>query len=66
MRGCEESQGYMFSYVSPEQRVPGDHPLRSVKTFADDILRNMSRTFDRGGPHSLDSLAAVLRWSPYS
>jgi len=46
MRGCEESQGYMFSYVSPEQRVPGDHPLRAVKTFADDILRNMSRTFD--------------------
>jgi len=46
MRGCQEDQGYMFSYVSPEQRVPNNHPLRSVKRFADDILHNMSLTFD--------------------
>jgi transposase len=36
----------MFSYVSPEQRVPIDHPLRSVRALVDDVLREMSREFD--------------------
>jgi transposase len=28
----------MFSYVSPEQRVPADHPLRLVRQMVDGIL----------------------------
>ena len=36
----------MFSYLSPEQRVRKDHPLRAVRTLTDDILRNMSRLFE--------------------
>jgi transposase len=36
----------MFSYVSPEQRVPQDHPLRAIRTHVDEILREMSREFD--------------------
>ncbi len=47
MRGREENQGYMFSYLSPEDRVPADHPLRRIKAMADAALRKLSRTFDR-------------------
>ncbi len=47
MRGHEENQGYMFSYLSPEDRVPSDHPLRRIKAMADEALRLLSRTFDR-------------------
>ena len=36
----------MFSYLSPEQRVRRDHPLRAVRTMTDEILREMSPVFD--------------------
>ena len=36
----------MFSYVSPEQRVPPDHPLRAIRALVDEVLRDMSREFD--------------------
>jgi transposase len=36
----------MFSYVSAEQRVPTDHPLRAIRQLVDDVLRDMSREFD--------------------
>jgi transposase len=36
----------MFSYVSAEQRVPTDHPLRAIRTLVDDVLRDMWREFD--------------------
>ena len=36
----------MFSYVSAEQRVPKDHPLRAIRAVVDDVLREMSREFD--------------------
>jgi transposase len=36
----------MFSYVSAEERVPPDHPLRAIRAFVDDILREMTREFD--------------------
>ena len=37
----------MFSYVSAEQRVPADHPLRAIRALVDDVLCDMSREFDR-------------------
>ena len=37
----------MFSYVSPEQRVPSDHPLRAIRTLVEGVLREMSPDFDR-------------------
>lgn len=43
----------MFSYVSPEARVPADHPLRPIRTLVDDVLRDMSREFD-GSPDRRD------------
>ena len=36
----------MFSYVSAEQRVPPDHPLRAIRGLVDEVLREMSREFD--------------------
>ena len=36
----------MFSYFSPEARVPAAHPLRSIKAYADTVLRSLSRDFD--------------------
>jgi hypothetical protein len=35
----------MFSYVSPEQRMPADHPLRPIREMTDGVLRQLSRRF---------------------
>ena len=35
MRGHDEQTHHMFSYLSPEQRVPADHPLRTVRALTD-------------------------------
>lgn len=45
MRGHDEQTGHMFSYLSPEQRVPQDHPLRAIRTLTDEALRSLSRQF---------------------
>ena len=45
MRGQDEQTSHMFSYVSPEQRVPADHPLRAMRALTDEALRSMSRRF---------------------
>ena len=36
----------MFSYVSAEERVPKDHPLRTIRPMVDAALRDMSKEFD--------------------
>jgi hypothetical protein len=41
MRGDDEQQLDVFSYLSPEQRVPQDHPLRPVRTLTDEALREL-------------------------
>ena len=45
MRGHDEQTHHMFSYLSPEQRVPADHPLRAVRALTDHALKTMSRRF---------------------
>jgi transposase len=45
MRGSDQKQDAMFSYVSPEQRVPTEHPLRALRAMMDDILKEMSPRF---------------------
>jgi hypothetical protein len=42
MRGDDNQQEGMFSYVSPEKRVPADHPLRPIRKMVDEILKEMS------------------------
>ena len=43
MRGHDEQTQHMFSHLSPEQRVPADHPLRAVRALTDHALKTMSR-----------------------
>src|ERR1700724_1709430 len=45
MRGDDNQQEGMFSYVSPEKRVPADHPLRAIRKMVDEILKEMSPQF---------------------
>jgi transposase len=45
MRGDDVRQPAMFSYVSPEQRVPADHPLRPLRQMVDEVLKNLSGRF---------------------
>jgi transposase len=46
MRGGDERQEHMFSYISAEQRVPRNHPLRPIRVMVDAALREMSRDFE--------------------
>jgi len=46
MRGDDQQQSGMFSYVSLEERVPQDHPLRAIRGSVDEILRAMAKDFD--------------------
>ena len=45
MRGDDNQQEGMFSYVSPEKRVPADHPLRPIRKMVDEILQELSPRF---------------------
>ena len=47
MRGDDRQQGARFSYLSPEQRVPADHPLRAIRQMVDQALQELSPHFDR-------------------
>ena len=45
MRGDDQGQGAMWSYVSPEARVPQDHPLRAIRRMVDGVLTELSLRF---------------------
>ena len=47
MRGHDDRPGHLFSYVSPEQRVPADHPLRAIRQMTDRVLVTLSQKFAR-------------------
>ena len=47
MRGRDTQQTAMFSYLSPEQRVPADHPLRRIRKMVDLALKGLSPAFDQ-------------------
>src|SRR6266567_7792975 len=47
MRGDDLHQDGMFSYISPEQRVPKDHPLRPIRKMVDEILVDLSPRFKK-------------------
>ena len=48
MRGGDQQPEAMFSYVSMEDRIPQDHPLRAMRTLVDAVLTDMSPRFTRG------------------
>lgn len=45
MRGPDPQQAAMFSYLSPEQRVPHDHPLRAIRGLVEPVLQELSPRF---------------------
>ena len=47
MRGIQSRQPAMFSYVSQEDRIPEDHPLRILRTMVDPILESLSGRFEK-------------------
>jgi len=57
MRGDDLEQMDVFSYVSAEQRIAKDHPLRGIRGIVDEALQAMSSHFDalyaRGGRPSI-------------
>lgn len=46
MRGADTKQSSMLCLMSPESRVPSNHPLRGIKRIADEVLNDMSPLFD--------------------
>jgi transposase len=47
MRGKFRDQGALFSYISPEARVPASHPLRLVRRLVREVLKELSRSLGR-------------------
>ena len=45
MRGDDQQQAAMWSYISPEQRVPADHPLRPLRVMVDRAMAELSAEF---------------------
>ena len=59
MRGADDQAGAMFSYVSLEDRVPQDHPLRAVRRITDRALERIMHV-------ALNPLAIALLGRPTS
>jgi transposase len=47
MRGDDQQQDGMFSYISPDKKVPQDHPLRRIRTIVDRVLEQLSPRFNK-------------------
>ena len=46
MRGEDIQQSELCSYGRLEERVPANHPLRSIRTMVDEALKQMSGRFE--------------------
>jgi transposase len=46
MRGVDTQQSSMFSYLSPEERIPANHPLRPIRGIVDAVLAGLSARFE--------------------
>lgn len=47
MRGTQDRQASMLALFSIEARIPSEHPLRRIKTMADQQLLRLSPVFNR-------------------
>lgn len=52
MRGDDQNQQAMFSYISPEARVPKDHPLRPIRIMVDNALVDLAPLFKEMYSHT--------------
>ena len=46
MRGNDQQTGHLFSYLSPDERVPANHPLREIRQMTDEALAALSERFE--------------------
>ena len=46
MRGGDQNNGSLFSYVDLEERVPKAHPLRIIRSIVNDVLGSLSSDFE--------------------
>ena len=46
MRGADVHQEALFSYLSPESRIPKHHPLRLVRDMVNKALAELSPQFE--------------------
>ena len=46
MRGNDNTQTEMFSYIPLEKRVPKNHPLRRMKEIIDEVIEKMSKDLE--------------------
>jgi len=47
MRGHDQEQEQLYSYISMEQRIPEDHPLRRIRKMVDELLKGLSPRFSK-------------------
>ena len=47
MRGVDTKQARLFSYVSQEERIPQNHPLRTIRAMSDEVFAPLTKRFDR-------------------
>ena len=47
MRGDRDEQGGVMLFITPEQKVPQDHPIRAIKRIVDRALLRLSPVFNR-------------------
>src|SRR2546425_12183073 len=47
MRGDDQQQDGMFSYISPNKRVSQEHPLRRIRSIVDRVLDQLSPRFNK-------------------
>ena len=46
MRGAQNIQEALYSYISQEDRIPQDHPVHKLREMVNSILTNMSPRFE--------------------
>jgi transposase len=47
MRGDDQKQSAMFSYLTLSQRIPADHPARQIRVLVDRSLARMEAEFEK-------------------
>ena len=65
MRGNDENQLDVFSYVNPEQRFAQDHPLRSLRAITDEAIQRLNGRLEvRSRPCQSAELLNERVWPP--
>jgi transposase len=52
MRGDHSEPEPVFSYITPAQRIPKDHPLRAIRTMVDEVLGRLWSDFEKLYSHT--------------